>query len=101
MAEVTDTVLQVFPECAVLLVDVEVIAFKKIVGHIDIRIAVIVDIPNGHAQAEADEAAVDICLFTDICELAVVIAQKPVTPALQEIRHRPVPGAEVPLVGVV
>ena len=97
----SDAVLKVLPECAVLLVDVEIVPLKEIVGHIDVRIAVIVDIPNGHAQAEADEAAVDICLFTDICELAVVIAQKPVTPALQEIRHRPVPGAEVPLVGVV
>jgi hypothetical protein len=76
-------------EGAVLLVDVEVVAFVGVVGYVDIGPAVAVDIADGYAEAEADEAAVDACLPGDFGEVAVVIAIEVVAAAFEEGLYGP------------
>ena len=59
-----------------MLVDVEIVAFEKIVGNIDIGPAVQIDIPHGDAEAEADDAAEDAGLRRNVHEAAVIIAEQ-------------------------
>ncbi len=53
---------QLFFKGAVLLVDVEIIAFKEIIGYVNIGIVVIVDISHSNPQAKPNQAS-DRCLL--------------------------------------
>ena len=54
-ADMLQAFFQLIPESAILLIDIEIIFFDKIIAHIDIRVAVIIQITNGYAQSETDE----------------------------------------------
>jgi len=98
---VAEAVFQVIFECAVFLVDIEVIAFVGIVGDEDIGPAVAVDVADGYAEAEADEAAVDAGLLCYFGEVAVIVPVEVVAAAFQEIGYGPFCIGEVASVGVV
>ena len=67
-------VFQFFVESTVFLVEVEVVFFKKIIRHVDVGPAVAVDITNGNAEAEANFAAVNPRIFTDVDKLVAFVA---------------------------
>ena len=83
------------------MVDIEVIAFVGIVGHVDVGPAVAIDIGDESAEAEADEAAMDAGLLGDFGEMAVVVAVEVVAAAFEKWAYGPCGIGEVAAVGVV
>src|SRR5690625_1565106 len=67
---------QDLPEGAIPVVQVEVIPFKKIVGYVDVRQPVAVNIRYRGAQAKSYFTAVDSCFFTYIRKDAPIIAKQ-------------------------
>ncbi len=94
-------VFQFVFEGAVALVDIEVIAFVGIVGDIDIRPAVAVDIGDEGAEAEADEAAMDACLLGYFVKMAVIVAIQMIAASLEHMSYGPCRVGQVAAVGVV
>jgi hypothetical protein len=76
-------------EGAVLLIDIEVITFVGVVGHVDVGPAVAIDIGDEGAETEADEGAVDACLSGDFGKVAIVISVEMVSTAPQKGLYRP------------
>jgi len=72
-ADVPNHPLQFFLEGTVVIVYIEIVSLEKIVGHINVRPAVIVDISDRHAQSEPDDAPVDARGSADIHESSVII----------------------------
>jgi hypothetical protein len=70
-----DALLELILECAILLIYIQVIAFVGIVGDIDIRIAISIDISYGDAEAETNESAVDAhaCVIGHFLEVSVIV----------------------------
>jgi len=58
---------------SVLLVDIEIITFVKVIGNIDVRIEVLVDIRYHYPQAKPNKAAKYAGFFTYIHKFTVVI----------------------------
>ena len=67
---------QVLFKGAVMIVQIEVIPLKEIIGDIDIHPPVLVDIADGDPQTETDDAAEDPCLLAHIGKMPAVIAKK-------------------------
>src|SRR5256714_4208672 len=74
MGEVRHLAVEALVESAVVVVDVEVVAFVKIVRDVDVRPAIAIDVADHHAEPEGDLAAVDAGLGAYICEVPVAIA---------------------------
>lgn len=74
-----DGIGELIRKCAVAVVDVEVILLEVIIGHIEIRPAVIIEIRNGEPQSEVDRIAFDVCLLAYIREMFIVITKQLVT----------------------
>ena len=72
-------VFQFVPECAVLLIDIELIPLEGIIGYKNIRITIIIYIADCHPQAKADQCAMDPCLFGDFGKMVIVIAEQVIT----------------------
>ena len=79
-------VFQFVPEGAVALIDIEVILLKKIIGHIDIWIPVLIDVSDGHPQSETDDAAIDACFPIHFAISAIVIPIEMIPTPLEHIR---------------
>jgi hypothetical protein len=95
------TIFEFVFEGAVLLIDIEVVAFIGVVGYVDIGPAIAVDIGDQGAEAEADEGAVDACLAGDFGKVAVVISVEMVAAAPEKGLYRPCGIGEVAPVGIV
>ena len=67
---------QYFGKPTFLIVDVEVIAFKKIIGNVNILPAILIDIADGNPKPKPNDAAVDACLCTDVDKFFAIIAEK-------------------------
>ena len=90
-------------EGAVLVVDVEVVALKKIVGNEDIGPGILVYIADGDAQAKPNHGAINACFFTYIGKFFSVVTEEFVS--AHRIAHGPlvlhlVEGADG-LVGII
>src|SRR5690606_8372576 len=94
-------VFQFVFKCSILLIDVQVIPFKKIIGYIYIGVEIIIYITNGNSQAKTDQAAMYSCFPADVNKFAIIIPEKSVSSTFQKICDRPVLCRQVPLVGVV
>ncbi len=64
---------QVFFKRAILLVDVQIITFKKIIRNKDIFPAIVVNIPDAYSQTKADYTSVNSCFFTYINKKTVLV----------------------------
>ena len=94
-------VFDLFFEGSVLLVDIEVIPFIEIIGHIDIRPQVFVEISDHDPQTETDQTAIDPRFLTDVGKSASVVAQQHIAHPLKNIGNTfPVLGSYLPLFGV-
>ncbi len=82
-AYMAEPVFQLVFERSILLIDVEVILFIRVIGHVDVGPAVPIDIRYEGAQAEADKAAVDACFLRDLCKMSVVIAEEVVAASFE------------------
>src|SRR5688572_21107393 len=69
-------VFQFFFECAVMLVDIEIISFKKIIGNINVLPAIIVYITYRNSKPKANDASINACLFTYVSKMTIVISKK-------------------------
>ena len=58
MTNVVENVLNVFFECPIALVDVEIIPLIKIIGDVDIDVTVFVDIAQSNPKTESNKAAI-------------------------------------------
>ena len=61
---------------AIFVIQIEIILFKKIIGHIYILPAIPIYIANRDAQAKANAAAINTRFFADIREMPLVISIK-------------------------
>jgi hypothetical protein len=59
----------------IVVVDIEVVALKEIVGHIDILPAVFVDVAHRHTETKSNNTTVNTRLLTDISKTISVIAE--------------------------
>src|SRR6185503_15076221 len=66
-----------FSKSAVMVVDVVIIVFVKVIADVNIFPSVIIQIPHGHAEAVAQCAAVYTSLLCHINKVAIVIQVKP------------------------
>jgi len=94
-------VFQLIFKGSVMLIDIEVVSFVRIVGNKDIGVAVIVHVTDGYTQSKADEGTVDAGGFCDFCEVTVVISEEVVAAAFQEVSHGPLGLWQVASIGVV
>src|SRR5690606_16798160 len=63
-------------EGAVLIVEIKVISLKEVIGYVQVRPIVTIEVCDGHAQSVADSAPVDTCLFRYIFKLVTVISEE-------------------------
>ena len=61
-------------KCSVLLVHIQIIAFIRIIGNINIRITIPVDIANRYPQTKTDQAAVYAGFFGYFCKMPVIVS---------------------------
>src|SRR6478609_6029141 len=71
--------VQHLPEFTILVVEVKKISFIIIIGDIDIRPAVAVDVADGNTKPKIQAAAMDPRLLADIGEMAIFILVEPVS----------------------
>ncbi len=67
---------QAIAECPVPVIDVEIITFIKVIGNINIRPSILVDITDCYAQAKSDDASKNSGFFAHIIEVSVPIVEK-------------------------
>ncbi len=65
-------------ETAIPVVQVEVIVFKEIIAHIDVRIAIRIQVADAQAQTVSGLPLENTGFPADICKEAIVIPVKPV-----------------------
>ena len=100
-AQVPGPVLDLLGEGAVPVVDIEVVPLVEIVGNVDVRVQVLVDVGDHDPQAKADEAAVNTGLLAHVGERVPVVSQEHVANAPENVRHPfPVLGPDFPLFGI-
>ena len=71
-----DHVHQVLLKCSVMIIEIQVIPFKKIIGHINIHPSILINISDGHPKAKTDHTAINTGLCTNIREMIPVISEK-------------------------
>jgi len=101
VTDVLHTVFQLVFEGAVVLIDIEIIPFKEIVGYIDVGILIAIHITHGHTEAEADKGSVDTGILADVNVFTVIIPVQVIAAAFEKISYGPVGRTEFPFVGVV
>ena len=94
-------VFQLIFEGAVLLVDIKVVLFIRVVGNIHIRPAVAIDVRDEGAETKADEAAVYAGLLCDLGEVAVVIAEEVIASAFEPGLYGPFGIGKITAIGIV
>ena len=67
-----------FGEGSVAVVDVDVIVFLKIVGDVDVRAAVEIEITDYYAETIGLEPAVDVSVLAHVDEMVSIIPVEPV-----------------------
>ena len=88
-------------ESAIFLIDVQVIAFVKIVADVDIGVQVAIYVAHGHAKAKADKASVNTGRLTYIGKMAPIVAHQIAATTFQKIGYRPIFGTQAAVVAVV
>ena len=63
-------------ECSILLVDIQVIVFMKIVTDINVRVSIGVDVAYHKPEPISDSSSSYAACSTDICEFVAVIFEK-------------------------
>jgi len=100
-AGMAHAIFEFIAEAAVALVDIEIIPFVGVIGYEYIGAAVAIDIADGDAEAEADQASMDAGLAGDLGEVAVIVAEEVIAAAFEEGGYGPLGVGEVSTVGVV
>ena len=63
-----------FLKSAIALVEIQVIVFVKIVGHVDVGPSVVVEVTNGDAQSKANFTAINACTGADVFKTITIVA---------------------------
>ena len=75
MANVVENVLNVFFECPIALIDVEIIALIKIIGHVDVDVTVFVDIAQSNPKTKSNETAINAGTIGHVGKYSSVVLQ--------------------------
>src|SRR5664279_1769344 len=68
-----------FFKSAIMLINIEVILFKKIVGYVYIIPSIVVQVANCYSETKTYFTAINMCLLAHISKMPVIISVKALT----------------------
>ena len=69
-------IYQCFLKCSIMIIDINVVSFKKIIRHIYIHPTILINIPNRNTQSKSNHASINTRFNTNIRKFIGIVSEK-------------------------